>query len=125
MKIIESYENLQSTYEELVATEEELIYQKDFTANIIRCAPVVIATWDDEGRIKSLNPFGLRLFKYTENEILNKKWLELLIPTENKHLMKSVMGQIKNNKKLKNHESQFITKDKVKIEMLWNSSILR
>ncbi|SCY52400.1 sensor domain-containing protein [Alkaliphilus peptidifermentans] len=122
--IFTSYEELSTTFEELIAIEEELRYQKNFTENIIKDAPVIIAIWDNEGRIKSINPFAQELFGYTEEEVFNKCWLDIYIPEENRFKMESIIKRIKRDKELKNHESQFITKDGKILDILWNSNVL-
>ncbi len=119
-----TYEELQATYEELVATEEELRDQKSINYHIFNDAHVIIGTWDRDGRLTSLNPFGQTLFEYTEEEVLNKRWLDLLIPDENKALMVNDFNRINQGKQLPNHESQFITKSKRKVDIIWNNSLI-
>lgn len=123
-KTIKAYVKLREVHEDLLSMEQELGYQKYFTQNIIDDAPVIIGIWDEQGRIKSLNTFGQKIFGYSEEELRNKKWLELLVPQENKIIMNDVFEEIKRNKELKNHESQFISKDGRLIDILWNSSML-
>lgn len=123
-KVISAYEELSAAHEELMAIEEELRYQKNFTENIIEDAPVIIGIWDMEGRIKSVNPFGLKILGYKLEELINRRWLDLLIPEENRLDMADVFNLIKQERQLKNHESRFLTKDGREIDILWNSSVL-
>ncbi len=124
IKIREAHEELQATYEEFLATEDELIYQKNYTESIIENAQVVIGTWDEKGKIKSLNSYGQNLLGYSEDEVIDKNWLDLFIPNENKSSKTDVLNEIKQNKQLKNYERQLITKDKKKKNILWNRSVL-
>lgn len=121
----QAFEELQATYEELVATEEELKDQLEINNNIFMDAHVIIGTWDEEGRITRINPFGLELFGYSEEEILNKKWLDVLIPVENKSIMINDFKRISEGQQLRNHESQFLTKDNKRLDIIWNNSLLR
>lgn len=123
-KTLEAYKLLKISHDELINMENELGYQKNFTQNIIDDAPVVIGIWDEEGKIKSLNPYGQKIFGYSQNELVDKRWIDLLIPQENKLAMNIVSEKLKQNITLKNHESQFISKDRNVIDILWNSSAL-
>ncbi|ABR49075.1 diguanylate cyclase/phosphodiesterase with PAS/PAC sensor(s) [Alkaliphilus metalliredigens QYMF] len=125
MKIKEAFEELQATYEELVATEQELLYQKDLTESIIREAPVVIGIWDEEGKIKSLNPFGESIFGYSQDELYDKKWWDLLNTEADENLMENIFKKVKNSKQFKNHELEFIASDQKRVDLLWNSSVLQ
>ncbi|AOY75357.1 EAL domain-containing protein [Clostridium formicaceticum] len=123
-KTIKAYMQLRKAHEELVSMERELEYQKHFTKNIINDAHVIIGVWDETGKIISVNPFGQKTFGYREDELINKRWLDLLISKENQTIMNDVFEEIKKNKELKNHESQFMSKDGSPIDILWNSSML-
>jgi diguanylate cyclase (GGDEF)-like protein/PAS domain S-box-containing protein len=119
----QAYEELQVTYEELVATEEELIDQKKFNDNIFMDAHAIIATWDKQGRIKSINPFGQDLLGYTEKEIYNKKWSDLFLTKEKRQNI-NYFKLISQGEQYKNYESQFITKNNKIIDILWNNNMM-
>ncbi len=124
VKIRRVYKELESTYKELVASEEKSICQKRFYEDVINNAPVVISTWDKEGRIKSLNSFGQNLFGYSEDEIIDKKWIDISSSIENESLMLDAIKKIQEEGEIKNYESQIITKNKKEVNILWNNSIL-
>jgi len=123
-KTAETYTELSLAHEELVAVEAELKYQKDFTESIIQQAPVIIATWDEKGKIKSLNPFGQKLFGYKEEELINKVWLTLLIPEDERPFIYNMFEVIDKKKHINNYECPIITRDGRIIEILWNCNLL-
>ena len=124
IKMSYAYEELQTTYEELVATEADLMDQKRFNEQIFTDAKVIIGTWDEQGRLTSLNPYGQNLFGYTESEVLGGKWLDLFIQEDNKANMINNFKRIKQGQQQPNHESQFVSKDNKKLDIIWNNSLL-
>lgn len=123
-KIKEAYDELKQTHEEVINIERELRYQKDILQNIIDNSPVIITLWDEGGKIKNLNPYAQKLFGYKEDEVMNQNWLELLVPENNKSIMEGVMEEIKLNGQIRDHESEFMSKDGKRINIIWNSKIL-
>ncbi|MDF2610443.1 MAG: hypothetical protein K0R92_1917 [Lachnospiraceae bacterium] len=123
-KIKEAYDELKRSHEEVISMEKELRYQKDILQNIVDHSPVIIALWEDEGKITRLNPYAQKLFGYKEEEIINQNWLELLIPRNNKKIMEQVMEETRLNGQIRDHESEFVSKNGSKINIIWNSSVL-
>ncbi|MGB8450701.1 MAG: EAL domain-containing protein [Anaerocolumna sp.] len=121
----DTYEELQATYEELVSIEGELTDQKNFNEKIFMESHVIMGTWDEQGKIKRLNPYGMEIFGYTEEEVINKKWMDLFIADENKSKILNDYKRISQGSQVKNHESQFLTKSKKKVDIIWNSSLLK
>lgn len=91
---------------------------------VFREAPVIIATWDKMGQIKKLNPYGQKILGYTEEEIINKKWVDILVSEDERPQMRKDIERIKHTKVLGKHNSSFITKNKSKVDIIWNSSFV-
>ncbi|OEF98383.1 putative bifunctional diguanylate cyclase/phosphodiesterase [Desulfuribacillus alkaliarsenatis] len=123
--IRQSYEDLEATHEELVASDEELINQTEFTENMINNAPVIIAAWNDKGEIIRINPYGLKLLGYSQDEMFGRMWAEFLSGNKDEAVVIETLKQIQKNSQLKNIESKFMTKDKKEVTILWNSSIIK
>ena len=47
---------------------------------LVENANSIIAKFDKNGRIISMNEFGLKLFGYKEQELIGKTWLETILP---------------------------------------------
>ncbi|QHQ61654.1 EAL domain-containing protein [Anaerocolumna sedimenticola] len=118
------YEELQNTCSELVSMERELSDQKVFNEKIFTESHVIMGTWDENGIIKRLNPYALELFGYCEEEIIGRNWRDFL-SGENKSEMVEVYELIRKGNHIKNHESQFITHDKRRLDIIWNSGLLK
>ena len=87
-------------------------------------AHVIIATWDIQGRITGLNPFGQRVFGYSEEEIINKKWDELLIAEEDRSEIVNYFIKISQGNQIANHEIKFKSKQNTRIDIIWNDSLI-
>ena len=117
----EAYKKLAETNEELIKTQEALSFHEEFTGSILRDAPVIIIPWDEERRILSLNPFGEKLLGYKEEEVINSKGWEFILPEEHKFLANSIFNKITSEDAFMNFEIPVVTKDGKKIDVLWSS----
>lgn len=60
--------------------EELLKKNEEKYREIVENANSIIAKFDKDGRILSMNEFGLKLFEYTEKELVGKTWSETILP---------------------------------------------
>lgn len=119
-----AYQELKIVHKEMMSLESELVFQKKLNKNIIMEAPSVILTWDETGRILTINPFGQKLTGYTEEELVNGPGWLVLIPEDRRHLIKENYNQINNNPHTLSYEGPILTKDGKIIDILWSSKIL-
>lgn len=116
-----AYQELKHAHEELVTLESELIYQKKLNENIIMEAPSIIITWDDTGRILSVNPFGEKVSGYTQEELVNGPGWKLITPDERLYLAMETYYEIKNRDEALSYEGPLVTKDGKIVDILWSS----
>lgn len=116
------YEKLRIAHMELMRIEAELMYQKKLTENIIAEAPVFIIT-HDEKRIISFNPFAQKIYGFTQEELKNSNWMELMVPREYWTDLQIVFNEIREKGQYKNYEFPIMTKDGKVITTLWNSNL--
>jgi diguanylate cyclase (GGDEF)-like protein/PAS domain S-box-containing protein len=120
-----AFQDLRQTNEELVRLETELTYQKKLNENIIREAPTIIITWDDTGKILSINPFGEKISGYTQEELIKGPGWDLLVPEDRAKLAMDTYSEIQ--KRLDEaliYDGAIITKDGRRVDILWSSKIL-
>ncbi|KYC51920.1 MAG: Bacterioopsin transcriptional activator [Candidatus Methanofastidiosum methylothiophilum] len=60
--------------------EEKIIESEEKYRELVENANSIIAKFDKEGKILSINEFGLKLFGYKEEELLGKTWVETILP---------------------------------------------
>lgn len=119
-----AYQELRIAHDELISLETELNYQKEFSKNIIEEAPSIIITWDDTGKILSLNPFGERITGYTQKELVNSQGWNVLVPDDRAFLARDTYFDIKDRNGTLLYDGALITKDNKRVDILWSSKIL-
>ncbi|MDF2905913.1 MAG: hypothetical protein K0R34_1234 [Herbinix sp.] len=122
-KTVAAYAKLQLAHEEQLKVEAELIYQKRLTESIISDAPVFIVT-HDENRIISFNPYSQKVCGYTEDDLRDKSWMEVMVSPEHRPKLLKVFEEIREKNQITNYEFPLIGKDGSEINILWNSSLL-
>ena len=60
--------------------EEKIKESEEKYRELVENANSIIAKFDKDGRILSMNEFGLKLFGYTEEELIGKTWVETILP---------------------------------------------
>ncbi|KYC50953.1 MAG: sensory histidine kinase AtoS [Candidatus Methanofastidiosum methylothiophilum] len=60
--------------------EKELRDSEEKYRELVENANSIIAKFDKEGKILSMNEFGLNFFGYTNEELLGKTWYETILP---------------------------------------------
>lgn len=108
----------------LIISEGELQKQQRNNEKIFLEAHVVIATWNKEGCLKRLNPYGQQLFGYSESELIDRNWSSILLPKNSAYNVHEFFEKIKQGTQEINRESIFITKDGRQLSMIWNNSLL-
>lgn len=109
---------------EQMELQETLRKEKQLSEGIIRGAPTIILVLDTEGGIIQFNPFAQALTGYDEEEALGKNAIDLLIDKSNKNDAESLFTQLMGQENLSNNIVNILCKDKTRITVLWNSSLL-
>ncbi|MBP1755214.1 MAG: hypothetical protein H6Q59_1612 [Firmicutes bacterium] len=122
-KTVTAYAKLQIAHEEQLITEAELIYQKQFTENIITEAPVLIVT-HDENKIIGFNPYSQKVCGYTEEDLRDRSWMEVMVTPEYRPMLQKIFEEIRLTKQISNFEFPLIGKDGSVVNILWNSSLI-
>lgn len=120
-----AYMELRKVHEEVVKLELELLYHKDLNECIILEAPVIIITWDDEGRILSCNPFGLRFIGYEQKDIEDGLTWGDIIKKERETLSLEMFERIRTTDQIITYEGPVISKDGKHKEVLWSSKTMK
>lgn len=63
----------------LIKQKDELSKERDFVANLLDTAQVIVLTQNSRGQIISLNAYGEMLTRYTEKDLQGRSFLENLI----------------------------------------------
>ncbi len=111
-----TYEELEQRVRELEQAEAEqkrakaaLLESENNYRTLVECANSVILKWDTKGNIIYLNPYGLKYFNYTEEEIIGKHVVGTIVPEKEdtgRNLKEMIDDITQNPVKYKNNLNQ-------------------
>lgn len=85
----------------LIKKTQELEQERDFVAQLIDTAPIIILTQDTHGIVLSVNQEGLRNMGISANDIVGKQFSQLIPASETEHLEKlNVLRQHKKHQEI-------------------------
>lgn len=80
IKILKIFSEILSTAYERHFSLKKIKKSEEKYRELVENANSIIAKFDRDGTIISMNEFGLKFFGYEENELIGKKWQEVGIP---------------------------------------------
>jgi PAS domain S-box-containing protein len=105
--------------------EEALRRERDFTRSILRTANGMIFCLDGEGRVTVFNDECERVTGYRREDVLGKKWADIFLPPEKRHLGLKSFGQWVRAHPQDRYEGPVVTRSGEIRTILWsNSSII-
>lgn len=137
-KIIGKNQDLTGYSEELIATEEELqekiIYLKEtlddlqehkqYIEDIFDNSNTAIILWDFSGLIIDVNQHFLKISGYKKEELIGKKWIEIIAENNDNEKNLAMISELKNKGFVKNFQNRILATNKTMLEMIWNSSLV-
>ncbi|WP_415918526.1 diguanylate cyclase domain-containing protein, partial [Xylanivirga thermophila] len=120
----ENFETLNQHQDEQIKLQERLWHQRNLSKSIINDVGAIILMWYPDGSMNIFNPFAEEITGYKASEVLGKRWIDILIPLEDREYMQSVFDRILESDFLR-HENRIICKDGGMMDILWSNSILR
>lgn len=117
-------EKMITTTNDLNNTEDRLVVQKAITEELMEKAPIMVVIWDENGDMKSVNPYTFELLGYSNQEDFYHSWQNVLSPEQNSFALDTIFNQLKIEKRLINYETELLTKTHEKIYVVWNSGTL-
>ena len=136
--ISEKNEELVSFSEELIAMDEDLQQkieslniamksineQKQFIDDIFQNSNTSIITWGLDGEVLEINNHFTELLGYDRQDIIGKKWYEVLLPKEEKYKYYELTSKLESDRKAQNYENKLLAKDGRLLDMLWNNALI-
>lgn len=137
-QLVGKNQDLTSYSEELMAIEEELQGKiicleeafddlqehKLYIDEIFEKSNTAIVLWQFSGEIIDANQHFLKIIEYRKEEIIGKKWIELLIEAQDKATNKTMIKKLRTNGSVKNFQNKLYRPNKSVVEMIWNSSLI-
>lgn len=103
----------------LMINQKALSSQVKLNDNIVNHSPVIIARMTAKGVILNMNDFGCQLLGYKREEVINKKWVDLLVRESKEGNVKRLFESILEKGNIKNIEEQVVKKDGEVLDTRW------
>ena len=114
-------------YREITArksVEQSLRIERNFISSVLDTASVLVMVLDDQGQIVRFNRACEKTTGYTYNEVLGRCFWQLFLAEKDKPLVQAVFEQIKLDKKPKEYETTWVTRDGTQRVIVWSNTTL-
>ncbi len=108
-------------------SERQIRHEKELAQMYLDIAPVVFVVLNSQGLITLINQNGSRILGYGESDLINKNWVDMLLPEDQRPQAHETFNKIMSGTDgLRGDiENKVITKDGDSKLMLWKSSLIR
>jgi len=123
-ELIAMDEDLQQKIESLNTAMKSINEQKQFIDDIFQNSNTSIITWGLDGEVLQINNHFTKLLGYDRQDIIGKKWYEVLLPKEEKYKYYELTSKLESDRKAQNYENKVLAKDGRLLDMLWNNALI-
>lgn len=96
--------------------------------DIVDRTNAIVLRWDPEGRIIFMNDFGQRLFGYTQDELVGRSVLELIVPdkeSSGRDLVAMIHDLLRHPERYVANENENVARDGTRLWITWrNTAVL-
>jgi two-component system, cell cycle sensor histidine kinase and response regulator CckA len=111
---------------ELEEINRQLKRSMEFAENLLETANVIIITLDTHACITSFNTYAEKLTGYTREEVMNKNWINLFIPGNDKETIRQVFLKVmENTQEVKEYENSIAIKNGETRYLSWRNNVIR
>lgn len=114
-------------YREITArkgVEQSLRIERNFISSVLDTANVLVMVLDNQGQIVRFNRACEKTTGYTYNEVLGRCFWQLFLTKQDQPLIQSIFEQIKLDKKPKEYETSWVTRDGTQRLIVWSNTTL-
>src|SRR5262245_11947879 len=100
--------------------EAERVYRE-----IVDRPNAIVLRWDPEGRIIFMNEFGQRLFGYTQEELVGRSVLELIVPnteSSGRDLVAMIHDLLRHPERYVANENENMGRDGTRLWITWRNT---
>ncbi len=112
------------TYEIRIKNESLRRSTQLLSAHLLN-TPVGAIFWDLDNKVVEWNPAAEAIFGYTKEEAIDKRGIELIVPEDQKRLVKSILNDLISGKGSTQNINENITRDGRRIICDWYNTALR
>jgi len=93
---------------------------------IVNRTNAIVLRWDPDGRILFMNDFGQRLFGYTEEELIGRSVLELIVPdreeSSGRDLVAMIHDILRHPDRYEHNENENVGRDGTRLWITWRNT---
>ena len=93
---------------------------------IVNRTNAIVLRWDPQGRILFMNDFGQRLFGYTEEELIGRSVLELIVPdreeSSGRDLVAMIHDILRDPERYEHNENENVGRDGTRLWITWRNT---
>ena len=92
---------------------------------IVNRTNAIVLRWDPQGRVLFMNDFGQRLFGYTEEELIGRSVLELIVPdteTSGRDLVAMIHDILRHPERYEHNENENVGRDGTRLWITWRNT---
>lgn len=104
-------------------TEEKLVQSEQRFRELLEKVNLIAIILDNNGIVTFCNKHLLKLTGYQLEEIINKDWFDLMIPSENPEVKKEFLKGLNNGVVALRFENPIVTRSGEKREIIWSNVI--
>ncbi len=125
MQLEELEQKASTRAKQLIEQKDELSKERDFIANLLDTAQVIVLTQNTLGRINSMNAHGEMLTHYSEKELQGTRFLQLLASNYDHQYLSTLLEEINRGTRDQfRHETTIRCKDGSTRDIAWLHSRL-
>ncbi|MBX3639676.1 MAG: EAL domain-containing protein [Nitrosomonas sp.] len=125
MQLEELEQKASTRAQQLIEQKDELSKERDFIANLLDTAQVIVLTQNALGRINSMNAYGEMLTHYSEKELHDTHFLQLLASNYDHQYLSALLEEINlGTRDQFRHETTIRCKDDSTRDIAWLHSRL-
>jgi two-component system, cell cycle response regulator len=88
----------------------------------------IVLRWDPQGHILFMNDFGQRLFGYTEEELVGRSVLELIVPdteeSSGRDLVAMIQDILRHPERYEQNENENVARDGTRLWITWRNTTI-
>ena len=93
---------------------------------IVNRTNAIVLRWDRQGRILFMNDFGQRLFEYSEEELIGRSVLELIVPdreeASGRDLVEMIHDILRHPERYEHNENENVGRDGTRLWITWRNT---
>lgn len=114
--------------EELHRSRDELLRAKEFTDNILRSMVEILMVVDPKGKIIKINPAGLKVLGYSEDELMNRS-VDTIFSDANsedqKEFQEKIVEELVKTGFVTDYEMNYKSKNGTNVPVVFSASVMR